>query len=247
MTKLKTRLEKEECKRLTLSNNQIKYLPKIEKEVLQELESTINQVIPLMESCKYDKLGFSIRNNHVFGLSLAYQKLTTFPKCILRLKFLRELWFLENRIQHLPENIRDLKYLVRIDMENNFSLTSLPESVWEVKTLEVLGLGGNEFTNISERITELPNLKYLFLENNKFTEIPKYIWTLTQLEVLGLGDNNIKEISPKLQEFTRLRFLNLKNLDFLGSNSRCVGKIQDKSGKAREEVKNFISSLFDLH
>jgi len=229
-----------------VSNIQNSHLLKIEKEVLQELESIINQAIPLMETCEYDKLGFSIRNNHVFGLSLAYQKLTKFPKCILRLKFLRELWFLENHIQHLSEHIGDLKYLIRIDMENNFSLSDLPESVWKLKELEVLGLGGNKFSNVSERITELPNLKYLFLENNKFTKIPEFIWNLTQLEVLGLGGNNIKEISPKMQEFTQLRFLNLKNLDFLGSNSRCVGNIGDNSGKAKDEVQVFIRSLFHL-
>ncbi|NVM47031.1 MAG: hypothetical protein HWN79_19190, partial [Candidatus Lokiarchaeota archaeon] len=127
-----------------MSNIQNYRLLKIEKEVLQELESIINQAIPLMETCEYDKLGFSIRNNHVFGLSLAYQKLTKFPECILRLRFLRELWFLENRIQHLLENIGDLKYLNRIDMENNFSLSNLPESEWKLKELEVLGLGGNK-------------------------------------------------------------------------------------------------------
>ncbi|MHA2183341.1 MAG: leucine-rich repeat domain-containing protein [Promethearchaeota archaeon] len=220
------------------------HLLKIEKEVLQELESTINQAIPLMETCEYNKLGFSIKNNHIFGLSLANQKLTIFPKCILRLKFLRELWFLENRIQDLPEKIGDLKYLIRIDMENNFSLSNLPESVWKLKKLEVLGLGGNKFSKISEKITELPNLKYLFLENNKFTEIPEFIWNLTQLEVLGLGGNDFGKISPRLQEFTHLRFLNLKNLDFLGPNSRCVGNIGDKSGKAKDEVKDFITSLF---
>jgi len=64
--------------------------------------------------------------------------------------------------------------------------------------------------------------------------------------VLGLSGNNFKEISPKLQEFTQLRFLNLKSLDFLGSNSRCVGNIRDKSGKAKDEVKDFITSLFHL-
>jgi len=228
-------------------NQQNYHLPKNEKEVLQELESTINKAIPLMEACKYDKLGFSIRDNHVFGLSLAHQKLTTFPKCILQLRDIRELWFLENRIQHLPENIGDLKFLIRIDMEKNYSLSSLPESVWDLKALEVLGLGGNKFSNISKRINELPNLKYLFLENNTFTKIPKYIWSLTQLQVLGLGGNNFKEISPKLQDFTQLRFLNLKNLDFLGSNSRSVGSIQDKSGKAKDEVKDFITSLFHPH
>ncbi len=229
-----------------MPKNQNYYLPKIEKDVLQELESTINQVIPLMETCEYDKLGFSIRNNHIFGLSLAHQKLTIFPKCILKLKLLRELWFLENHIQHLPEKIGDLKYLIRIDMEKNFSLSNLPDSVWKLNELEILGLGGNQFSTISERITELPNLKYLFLENNNFTKIPEFIWNLTQLEVLGLGGNYIKEISPKLQEFTQLRFLNLKNIDFLGSNSRCVGNIGDKSGKAKNEVKSFVSSLFHL-
>ncbi|MFX0007126.1 MAG: leucine-rich repeat domain-containing protein [Candidatus Hermodarchaeota archaeon] len=200
-----------------------------------------------MEACEYDKLGFSIRNNHVFGLSLAHQKLTIFPKCILRLKFLRELWFLENRIHQLPEKVGKLKYLIRIDMERNFSLSNLPESVWNLKNLEVLGLGGNKFSNISERITELPNLKYLFLENNEFTKIPDFIWNLTQLEVLGLGGNKFKEISPKLKQFTQLRYLNLKNIDFLGLNSRCVGNIRDKSGKAKNEVKDYIKSLFHLH
>ena len=229
-----------------MTKNQNYHLPKIEKEVLQELEFIINQSIPLMETCEYDKLGFSVRNRHIFGLSLAHQKLTIFPKCILKLKFLRELWFLENHIQHLPEKIGDLKYLIRIDMENNFSLSNLPESVWKLNKLEILGLGGNKFSTISERITELHNLKYLFLENNKFTKIPEYIWNLTQLEVLGLGGNNLKEISPKLQDFTQLRFLNLKNLDFLGSNSRSVGNIGDKSGKAKDEVKEFITSLLQI-
>jgi hypothetical protein len=223
------------------------HLPKIEREILQELESTINQAIPLMETCVYDKLGVSIRNNHIFGLSLANQKLTTFPKCILGLKSLRELWFLENRIQNLPKNIGNLKYLIRIDMENNYLLSSLPDSVWDLKPLEVLGLGGNKFTTISKRITELPNLKYLFLENNIFTEIPEHIWHLTQLEVLSIGGNEIKELSPKLQEFTQLRYLNLRDLDCIGSNSRRVGSIHDKSGKAKTEVRNYITSLFRQH
>ena len=57
-----------------MSNIQNSHLLKIEKDVLQELESIINQAIPLMETCEFDKLGFSIRNNYVFGLSLAYQE-----------------------------------------------------------------------------------------------------------------------------------------------------------------------------
>jgi len=45
-----------------------------------------------------------------------------------------------------------------------------------------------------------------------------------------------KEISQKLQEFTKLWRLKLKNLDFLGPNSRCVGKII-----------NFIKSLKNIY
>ncbi len=228
-----------------MSDIQNTQLYKNEKEVIQELESIIGKSIPLMKSCEYDKLGFSIRDDHVFGLCLAHQKLTIFPKCILNLKFIRELWFLENRIQHLPENIGDLKYLMRIDMENNCNMSDLPESVWKLKDLVVLGLGGNKFSSISERITELPNLKILFFENNKFTKIPEFIWNLTKLEILSIGGNFFNEISPKLQKFTQLRFLNLKNLDFLGSNSRSVGSQRIKNEiKARKEVKIFIRSLF---
>ena len=80
---------------LGLSNIENIQVSKIEKEILQELDSIIGKTIPLMKSCEYDKLGFSVRDNHVFGLCLANQKLSIFPKCILRLEFIRELWFLE--------------------------------------------------------------------------------------------------------------------------------------------------------
>lgn len=53
---------------IPLSNIQNSQLFKPEKEVLQELESIIGKSIPLMKSCEYDKLGFSVRDDHVFGI-----------------------------------------------------------------------------------------------------------------------------------------------------------------------------------
>lgn len=89
----------------------------------------------------------------------------------------------------LPDSISNLKKLERLYLNNN-NLTSLPESIGQLKNLTELYLQGNELISVPESIGELDYLTIINLRNNKLTSIPVNACQLMQNVIsVELEDN----------------------------------------------------------
>ncbi|MEL7408086.1 MAG: COR domain-containing protein, partial [Cyanobacteria bacterium J06558_2] len=74
-----------------------------------------------------------------------------------------------------------------------------------------LDLSNNKITEISLEISNLTQLRELYLYDNQIKEIPSEISNLTQLRELYLYDNQIKEIPSAIAKLTQLRELSFSN------------------------------------
>lgn len=95
---------------------------------------------------------------------------------------LQFLTLIKNDIDEIPEEISNLKNLVRLEIEYN-NIKRLPTSI-KYLNLEFLIIGNNNIDCIQDEIFEFKNLKYLIINNNRIAEIPKKINKLENLRNL---------------------------------------------------------------
>jgi len=112
-------------------------------------------------------------------------------------------------LNHLPESIDQLKFLQMLDLRNN-NLTELPESIGNLEFLEELILHDNALKSVPESIGNLKNLGSLHLDNNELTTLPDTICNLKTWYPIGLSNNKIGSLSEKI-------------LNYFGSTNNLVG------------------------
>lgn len=97
----------------------------------------------------------------------------------------------------IPASLGDLANLRELNLQRN-DLTSIPASFWNLTTLEVAWLAGNQFTgSLPGAVGNLVNLETLSLQGNSFSgSIPPELGTLTRLEDLFLTDNDFTGSIP---------------------------------------------------
>jgi len=78
-----------------------------------------------------------------------------------------------------------------------------PESFSNLKTLKILNLNWNNFTELPYWIGSLTSLEELSLWGNALKLLPKSLENLTNLKILDLNFNNIEEIPPFLTELEK--------------------------------------------
>ena len=111
-----------------------------------------------------------------------------------------------HELTSLPESIGNLKYLDTLKLDGN-QLTSLPESIGNLTNLKELDLYGNQLTSLPESIGNLENLDYLSLSNNQFTSLPESIGNLKNLDTLDLTNNQLTNIPESIGNLAKLRYL----------------------------------------
>jgi Leucine-rich repeat (LRR) protein len=113
----------------------------------------------------------------------------------------------DNQLTSLPESIGQLKNLIYLDLSCN-QLTSLPESIGQLKNLTNLDLGNNQLTSAPGFISQLKNLTHLNLTRNQITSLPpQSIAQLKNLTHLYLNRNqitNLSEIIGQLNNVTQV-------------------------------------------
>jgi len=72
----------------------------------------------------------------------------------------------------IPADVGKRTELRSLDLYDN-RLAALPDSIWELTSLEKLNLAGNQFESISERVGELTRLRMLDLGHNKLKALPE--------------------------------------------------------------------------
>lgn len=95
------------------------------------------KVTPMIEilSGRIDEDLIKIQNKHIIELNLRDMNIETFPKSILKFKFLRVLALRNNKISSLPKELSQLENLEEIWLSNN-SFKELPEVLKKMKKLK---------------------------------------------------------------------------------------------------------------
>jgi len=97
------------------------------------------------------------------------------------------------QLTSIPESIGDLSSLEVLNLNSN-QLTSIPESIGDLSSLEDLVLNYNQLTSIPESIGDLSSLEALYLEYNQLTSIPESIGNLSSLEYSTFSGNQLTSI-----------------------------------------------------
>ncbi|NGX34298.1 MAG: Internalin-A [Candidatus Anoxychlamydiales bacterium] len=227
-------------RKLNLSSNKLRYIPKIRNlTLLRELNLDSNKLESFpREVCGLEKLRYlklsnnslNLGNNRPAAISeeeirelesfrletliLSNNNLTDIPEEIYHLKRLWSLNLYNNKLSSISENIRNLKNLCHLNLSNN-EFASISKEIGSIKGLEGLYFSSNKLTSISEDIRKLKWLKELDLSDNKLTAIPEAMCDLEQLVVLDLHNNKLKYIPAMIGE-------RLKKLIRLDLKSNCI-------------------------
>lgn len=96
------------------------------------------------------------------------------------------------KMESFPAEVCELTHLNRLRVPNH-SFTQLPETIGNLRDLEVLDLAGNRIHTVPPAIGELEKLRKLNLSGNSIESLPDSISRLKNLKVLELKDNPLAE------------------------------------------------------
>ncbi|MFX0069972.1 MAG: leucine-rich repeat domain-containing protein [Candidatus Hermodarchaeota archaeon] len=106
----------------------------------------------------------------------------------------------------LPESIGNLSSLNELFLYEN-QLTNLPDSLGNLKYLKELSLGRNKFTTLPESIGHLSSLQTLDLSYNQLTTLLESIGNLTSLQTLNLYGNQLTNLPDSIGNLKSLQEL----------------------------------------
>ncbi|KAI8993331.1 hypothetical protein BDB01DRAFT_832159 [Pilobolus umbonatus] len=89
-----------------------------------------------------------------------------------------------------PPAIPYLRHLSSLQLQNN-NLTTIPEEIWRLTSLEQLDLGSNQLRQLSPSVGCLINLRTLLIHNNNITTLPSQLGRLKKLELLDVTNNQL--------------------------------------------------------
>jgi Leucine-rich repeat (LRR) protein len=144
-----------------------------------------------------------------------------------------------NNITYLPDEIAEMKDLIRIDCsENQFS--KLPQRVFEFAKIEYINFNMNQIENFDcPKVHKV--LKYLFLTNNQFREIPIDVANLVSLKHLALDKNKIVDVDIEI-------FREYKNMEIqvtLSDNPLKIKANQKYLTKEKFDIKELPKENFE--
>jgi len=139
--------------------------------------------------------------NKVIKLDLRRQKLTKFPKDILKLQNLQSLCLRANKLDDFPIGIS--------------ALTNLQE----------LDISKNKIDTVYAELGKLVNLVYLNMNNNELSTLPKEIGNLKKLETLDLWSNYISVFPEEMANLHALKVLDLRVISLNDEDHRYLFKL----------------------
>jgi len=86
-------------------------------------------------------------------------------------------------------------------------LTTLPEAVCELRSLQILSLWDNQIATLPEAIGNLSSLKTLRLVNNQLTSLPDAIGSLKSCDFLEVEYNQLKTLPETIGNMAKLECL----------------------------------------
>ena len=143
-------------------------------------------------------------------LDLTDNNLSSLPDDFYKFKKLKRLFLSNNQFNHIPKVLAKLPNLTMFGIRNNKikifeenslplsikwliltdnELTSLPESIGNLKLLQKFMLSGNKLSFLPKSISKCSNLELLRISANKFKTFPGILYSLPKLSWLAYGGN----------------------------------------------------------
>lgn len=144
--------------------------------------------------------------------------LTTFPEEILALADTLEVLDLsDNQLSSLPESIAQLKQLKIIFFARN-AFTEYPTVLGHCPNLNMIGFKSNQIHTVAEHNFP-PKLNWLILTDNKINTLPKSLGQCNLLQKCALAGNHIEALPVEMS--------NCKNLELLRISANRFTSIPD--------------------
>ncbi len=125
-------------------------------------------------------------------------------------KHLQRLYFWGIPFKEFPSNIKNLKNLVVLEI-NDSSIEKLPEEIGQLSSLRRLVIKNCRVVSFPKNINTLRNLKELDLEHNQISEIiGAELFQEMDIERLSLRNNNLSSIPLEVGNLTKLTYLDLR-------------------------------------
>jgi Leucine-rich repeat (LRR) protein len=93
-------------------------------------------------------------------------------------------------------------------------LSDVPAEIATLEHLESLNISSNPLREFPLVLTELRNLKTLYIIAAQLESIPPEIGKMVSLEVLDLGSNNLISLPDEIASLSNLHYLSIANNDF---------------------------------
>ena len=98
------------------------------------------------------------------------------------------------KAEKVLSDIRSGVRLKHVDL-SDCGLSDIPDAIYQLgDCLEVLNLGGNSISRLTDSIMALQKLRILFFAQNCFTEIPSVLGKLSSLYMLSFKSNKVSLI-----------------------------------------------------
>jgi Leucine-rich repeat (LRR) protein/predicted negative regulator of RcsB-dependent stress response len=126
----------------------------------------------------------------------------------------------DKRKMELLESISSMKSLMILDLEDNYPIKELPESIGNLGNLLYLNVNKNSITKLPASISRLGALQTLLMEGQNFTSFPEHVLDLPCLVTLDMGstygNKDTFTIPDKLGKLQLLQRLNLQKNTLAG-------------------------------
>ncbi|KAL3737396.1 hypothetical protein ACJRO7_026201 [Eucalyptus globulus] len=164
--------------------------------------------------CQWYGVKCSRKHRRVTALDLSSQRLSgSISPHIGNLSFLREMWLVNNSLDHeIPPQVGQLRRLRRLRLDNNSLVGEMPKNISICSNLVTLSLQDNRLTGeIPGELGSLLKLQVLSLSFNNLTgSVPSSIGNSSSLEAFYVGHNNLDGSIPQvLGHLTNLRLISL--------------------------------------
>uniref|UniRef100_A0A8B9QQH6 Leucine-rich repeat-containing protein 40 n=1 Tax=Anas platyrhynchos TaxID=8839 RepID=A0A8B9QQH6_ANAPL len=172
-----------------------------------------------------DEMFNAVRSNPVATVNFSKNQLTAIPARIVELKdSLCDLNFGFNKISSISSELCMLHKLTHLDIRNNF-LTSLPEEMEALTTLQVINLSFNRFKVFPGVLYRILALETILLSNNQVGSIdPLQLKKMEKLGTLDLQNNDLLQVPPELGNCENLRTLLLEGNPFRTPRAAILAK-----------------------
>ncbi|XP_077183442.1 volume-regulated anion channel subunit LRRC8E-like isoform X2 [Paroedura picta] len=135
-----------------------------------------------------------------------------------------------NHISTIPDHIRKLKTLERLDLSHN-RIETLPHQLFQCSKLRHLDLSSNNIRAIPAGMGALYNLQHFAISHNSLEALPDELFFCKKLKTLKAGYNKLHRVSQRVGSLTLLTTLELKGnqLEFLPQEI-CMCRALKRSG-----------------